>query len=93
MSTWVLVYDVVKDRRRARFFRKLKRLMSPVQLSVFEGRLSPAALDEVETLVRRELDLRTDSVRLYPLCARCRALARHMGVAPPPHDPDEPTIL
>ncbi len=91
--TWVLCYDVVKDTRRARFHRKLKGLLTPVQKSVFEGPLTPTALGEVEELILRELDLQTDSVRMYPLTAAGRGMVQTYGVAVPLPDPDAPIIL
>ena len=90
---WVLSYDVVEDRRRGRFYKRLKRLMIPVQKSVFEGSLTAAALEEVEVLIAGELDLETDSVRLYPLPSSWAGSIRCWGVAAPLPDPDEPLLL
>ena len=47
----VLSYDVVENRRRARFHKRLKRYLLPVQKSVFEGPVVPARLDALERLV------------------------------------------
>lgn len=79
---YVLAYDVVSDSRRARFYKRLKRYMVPVQRSVFEGELPPPRLAAVEALIARELDLNTDAIRLYPLCRACSGLVRSYGVAP-----------
>ncbi|MCB9796298.1 MAG: CRISPR-associated endonuclease Cas2 [Alphaproteobacteria bacterium] len=87
---FVLAYDVVGDRRRARFFRRLKRLMRPTQKSVFEGELSPRELVAVQRLVHAELDLGEDAVRIYTLCRGCQGLVRSYGVMPEPLDPDAP---
>lgn len=90
---YALAYDVVSNGRRARFHKKLKKLMVPVQRSVFEGELGPEEMAEVERLVARTLDLETDSVRLYPLCANCRRGIRHLGTAAPIPDPDAPIVI
>lgn len=79
----VLAYDVVSDKRRARFFKSLKKFMVPVQRSVFEGALTPKTLAQVESLVYRELDMQEDSVRMYSLCRPCAGLLRCYGVAMP----------
>ena len=89
----VLVYDIVGNRERQRFHKRLKRLLVPVQKSVFEGRLGARELGRVETLVHRETDLDTDAIRLYSLCRSCRGLVRSWGIGPSPPDPDEPVIL
>jgi len=85
--------DVVQDKRRSRFFKKLKRLLIPVQKSVFEGQLGPRELTKVEALIHRELDLETDSVRIYLLCGGCKGLIRTHGVAAELPDPDAPVLL
>lgn len=90
---YVLAYDVVEDRRRTRFFKRLKRWMAPTQKSVFEGELSVAQLAEVERLLRRELNLQTDAVRVYPLCSACAARVRNHGVAPELWDQGAPLIV
>lgn len=89
----VLSYDVVSDKRRGRFFKRLKRYLVPVQKSVFEGRLDPPTLAEVRQLIHRELDLETDTVRLYSLCRACEGLVRTWGVTPELPDPDEPVVV
>ena len=67
---WVLGYDVVKERRRTRFVKRLKRYLVLVQKSVFEGPPGPTTWARVEALIYEELDLKTDSIRLYPRTPR-----------------------
>lgn len=88
----LVTYDVVADRLRTKFFKRLKSLLQPVQKSVFQGRAGPTEVARVEELVHGILDLETDSVRLYLLCPACVARVRHLGTATPPRDPDEPVI-
>lgn len=90
---YVLAYDVVDDRRRTRLFKRLKRLMTPAQKSVFEGDLSPAKLAEVERLIHRELNLQTDAVRVYTQCRSCAALVKNHGISPEIFDPDAPLVV
>lgn len=89
----VLTYDVTSDSRRNRLFKRLKKLLLPVQLSVFEGELPPAELARLEQLLGRTLDLQRDSVRVYALCRSCAGLVRSYGVAPELPDPDAPLIV
>lgn len=89
----VLTYDISSDGRRARLFKRLKKLLNPVQFSVFEGDLPPAELGRLEHLLGRTLDLGTDSVRVYSLCRACAGLGRVYGVAPELPDPDAPLIV
>lgn len=89
----VLTYDIPSDGRRTRLHKRLKKLLSPVQLSVFEGDLPPAELARLEALLRRTLDPRRDSVRVYALCRACAGLVRVHGVAPELPDPDAPLIV
>ena len=89
----VVVYDVVADRRRRRFHDGMKAYLEPVQKSVFEGRLAPTRLRELEALIPRELDLGEDAVRVYLLCRGCAPLARSFGVQVDPSDPDAPVVI
>ncbi|TVR05316.1 MAG: CRISPR-associated endonuclease Cas2, partial [Deltaproteobacteria bacterium] len=79
----LLCYDVVEDRRRTRLHNHLRQWLEPVQKSVFEGRIRPDRLGELLSLVEGIIDHDTDSVRIYPLCAGCRPLTHHIGVAEP----------
>lgn len=57
---YVLAYDVVKNSRRAKLFKRLRGLLTPVQKSVFEGDLGDGALAERDVLTHDALDLQTD---------------------------------
>lgn len=73
MSGFVLVaYDITSDRLRSRLFQRLEASLTHVQKSVFEGPVSAADLARIRQAVRDESDPRTDTVRLYHLCSRCR---------------------
>ena len=89
----VLTYDVVNNSRRQRFYRRLKKILEPVQKSVFEGRVPARKLAEVERLIHEHLDLETDAVAIYSLCPSCAGLVRRMGVSPEPRDPDAPIVI
>lgn len=90
---WVLVYDVVEDKRRTRLHRRLRGYMEPVQKSVFEGDLDESMRRRVEDLILEELDLTVDDVRMYGLCRGCRTRIVHLGVAAPVADPSVPIVL
>jgi len=76
----IVCYDIANNRRRARFFKGLKRFLEPVQRSVFEGPLPERLLHRLHGLIERELDPRADTVRLYSLCPRCAASIHEHGV-------------
>lgn len=88
----VLAYDVVADRRRTRFFKRLHAHLHPVQKSVFEGHADPRTLQAVEKLVERELNLEVDAVRIYSLCRACAGLTLTFGPGPDIFDPHAPII-
>ena len=83
MAQWFLVvaYDVVRDRRRTRLHRRLEALLPRVQKSVFEGPLPDSALVGLEEAIGGSIDARADTVRVYHLCAACRARTDLYGVA------------
>jgi CRISPR-associated protein Cas2 len=70
---WVVVYDVVDDRRRARLYKSLLAFGTPVQYSVFECWLTAAQFKALKAEVARRIRPRKDHVRYYYLCAACQA--------------------
>jgi len=86
-SFYVIVYDVVDDRRRLKVARHLESLGERVQKSVFEVYLTPGELEKCLRRLSRLIKEQEDSLRVYDLCAACRARVRSLGqgrVTPPP---------
>ena len=81
MDFVVFSYDIVKDRRRARVQRALKAALVPVQKSVFEGPMKEGQPARTLEALRKLIDPRRDSVRLYHLCPQCRRRVALAGVA------------
>ena len=92
---WVLTYDVVDDKRRARLARFLEAHGHRVQFSVFEVLVTPEELDKIVTraLVRERFDPAEDSLRVYPLCAGCMGRVQVHGVAEPVLTPGRAVVL
>lgn len=85
---YVLVYDVVDDKRRNRLHRALKDYGTPVQRSVFEFDLSPKEADAMIDRVRKTVSDDEDTVRLYRLCSACLTEVRILGEGTLSLDPD-----
>ncbi len=85
---YVLVYDVVDNRRRSRLHRALKDFGLPVQRSVFEFDLDPKEVDRMMHRVEKLIDTEEDTVRLYRICASCIAEVRILGEGTIGLDPD-----
>ncbi len=92
---WVLTYDVVEDRRRAKLARFLEAHGHRVQFSVFEVLATPEELDTIVTraLTKDRFDAAEDSLRVYPLCAACMGRVRVHGVATPLLTPGRAVVL
>ena len=92
MSTWLVSYDVADDRRRRRVAALLKTCGRPLQWSVFAcENLSPRKLVQLRQALVAEIDSQQDSIRWYPLCARCRIRLICLGYGDMAFD--EPYIL
>lgn len=76
----IVCYDIVEDRRRGRVARKLRGFLSRVQKSVFEGELSDDRLESMREMLLEEIDLATDMVHIFTLCARCVPATEVIGV-------------
>ncbi len=68
MLTWV-VYDISDDRTRLKVAKRCLGFgLERVQKSVFLGQVETNRLEEIELFSRELLDLKTDSVYIFPMC-------------------------
>jgi CRISPR-associated protein Cas2 len=93
---YVVSYDVADDRRRERLSRLLESRGQRVQWSVFEVISTEeeiaALLSEVSGS-EETFDPAEDSLRCYPLCARCRESVDVRGAGRPLSRPGSPLVL
>lgn len=76
---YLLTYDVADDKRRLKVAKTLEALGERVQYSVFEAYLTEAELTRLERKVKKVLNEKEDSLRIYTLCQACRPKARALG--------------
>lgn len=93
---YLLSYDIADDKRRERLSRLLESRGQRVQWSVFEVIASAA---EIESLLaaasesEARFDPSEDSLRCYPLCARCRGAVDIRGSGRPLARPGSALVL
>lgn len=76
----VIAFDVSDDRTRTRVVKRLRAVAVRVQKSVFEaGEVRPHELARLERDLEELVDLATDRVRYYSLCAACVERTRVTG--------------
>jgi CRISPR-associated protein Cas2 len=75
----VIAYDVVDDGRRTRLAKALEGKIDRVQKSVFEGEVDGDALASLREAIGQTIHREVDSVRIYHLCAGCRAKTELIG--------------
>ena len=83
--TVVIAYDVESNNVRRRVAKLLQAELARVQKSVFEGRLTQAAADDLFSAVERELES-GDRARLYVIHAAALGQCHASGGTPLPHD-------
>ena len=84
---YVIAYDIADDKRRLKVAKQLERLGDRVQHSVFEVYLTSKELERLLKRLKKLIDVKEDSIRVYYLCASCRGKIRMIGkalVTPPP---------
>lgn len=77
---YVITFDITGDRIRSRIVKILSEYSYRVQKSVFEGIISKESLAELTQKVEKVIDKKTDSVRIYPLCAKCEQEVSIKGI-------------
>ncbi len=78
-SFYVVVYDVVDDKRRLKVARYMESIGERVQKSVFEVFLNAAELEKLLRRLNKLIDEEEDGVRVYLLCDACRVKAKRVG--------------
>ena len=78
-SFYVIVYDVVSDKRRLKMAKYLESLGDRVQYSVFEVYLTQQELEKLLRKFNKLIDAKEDSVRVYMLCEACRGKIEMLG--------------
>ena len=76
---YVIAYDIVDDRRRARVAKRLEAVAERVQGSVFEADLNDKALARLMQQLGKAIDAEVDGVRFYRLCGECAREVRIVG--------------
>ena len=67
----IVTYDISSNKKRTCLHKFLKEFGLNTQKSVFECDLDPEGLSRIVSFARKQIDPRTDSVRIYRSCARC----------------------
>ena len=85
-TCYIVAYDISDDRRRTRIHKVLSGFGSWTQYSLFECFLSKKELILLKAKLARHLNEAQDSVRFYPLCAKCVDDVETVGGNPPTED-------
>lgn len=80
---YVIAYDSPNDRRRTRLHKLLKGFGAWTQYSLFECWLSDTDLVKLRARLDKLMKDSEDSVRLYPLCAKCVGEVETIGSSAP----------
>ncbi len=82
---YLVCFDVVDDRSRARVVKVIKEYGVRVQKSVFEcANLTEEKLLKMKGRLEGCIDEGEDTVRYYALCRECLRKAEHSGIGEPP---------
>lgn len=76
---YLVAYDISDDRRRARTARLMESLGSRVQYSVFEAYFTDAELEKTIKRLKKNLEEKEDSLRIYLLCRSCCQKVKMVG--------------
>lgn len=63
----LIIYDIMDNKRRTKFYKFLSGYMTPVQKSCFESHLSDMEFDKLIEQIDRHIDQKEDNVRCYKL--------------------------
>ena len=78
----IIAYDISSNRARAKLHKFLKEYGLNTQKSIFECQVDLDALRVIVTTAKTLLDPKTDSLRIYRICAQCqqRVVVSGLGI-------------
>ena len=83
---YVVSYDIPNDRRRNRVHSALTGYGVWVQYSVFECFLNRKQRLLMEDRLRKEINPKEDTIRIYGLCGTCKSKVEVLGQGEKPHE-------
>jgi len=78
-SFYLLTYDIANPKRLGKVARAMEAVGERVQDSVFEAWLSAAEVEKMLKKIRKIINEKEDSLRIYSLCSPCREKVRCLG--------------
>uniref|UniRef100_A0A7C4UFN7 CRISPR-associated endoribonuclease Cas2 n=1 Tax=candidate division WOR-3 bacterium TaxID=2052148 RepID=A0A7C4UFN7_UNCW3 len=79
MNFYLISYDISNDKRRNNVSKCLENYGTRVQYSVFEVILGEEKFKELYEKLKKIIDIKKDSIRIYPLCNSCLRKTRIIG--------------
>ena len=70
-SFYLISYDIANDKRRNKIAKILVKNGNRVQYSVFEVIVNKKRIDKVIAKMKKVIDFKEDSIRIYKLCSIC----------------------
>lgn len=84
----VVSYDIPDNRRRLKVMKVMKLFGDHVQDSVFECNFDKDEMSRMYNRLSKIVDEKEDSVRIYTICAGCKAQIQVIGQGEVSEDPD-----
>ena len=82
-TLYVIAYDIPSNRRRTKVHKTLCGFGKWTQYSLFECHLTEKELVALHGKLNKILEPEDDSVRFYPMCAKCVAKVDTIGSEKP----------
>lgn len=79
MGRYIVCYDMSDDKRRHRIASILDSYGDRIQESVFELPVDAKLMQDCMTLILESLDVKLDSLVIYPMCNNCDEKALYFG--------------
>ena len=76
----VIAYDIEKDRRRNKVSKLLEEIGTRKNYSVFECFISTHKLNEIQEIIVKIINKKTDTVLYYEICRACAEKITYQGI-------------
>ena len=87
-SFYLIVYDIVDDKRRLKVYKILNAAGERVQRSAFECYLTQVEFKKLMAKLKKIIHVKEDNLRVYFVCESCRPKISRIGTGKVVDPPD-----
>lgn len=83
MATYLICYDISKNKQRTKVSELLEKYGTRINRSVFECQLNKTQLENTKQFIEQHIEPKTDIIKYYYICKSCYTKSNNVGKTKP----------